>query len=193
MSSVPLEEVTEVFGGYRPPSKPAALTTSQREERLLEPSSVAEGKPIPWTSLQTVDLDAPAKFLLRNEDVLVQLRGANLITTLSEQPPVPVVASHRFAIVRPDTQVLLPGYLSAVLRHPQTQARIQASSRRSTARFVSLAELRKLLIYIPPLPVQQKIARADRLRLRYERLRRQHEDLVNQVVDAAISNAMRTQ
>lgn len=191
MNLVSLKEVARVFGGYRPTPKATPRVSRQRDQRLLESQDVAAGRRVQWTSLQTLDADVPTKYLLRSEDVLVQLRGARAVSTPPETPPCAVVVSHRFAIVRPNPRVLLPGFLGAVFRHPETQARIQASSRRSTSRFLSLAELRKLMVYVPPLDVQQKIARVDGLRMKFHELRGQHEDLVNQAIDAAVSKAMR--
>ncbi len=191
MSWIPLQEVAEVFGGYRPATKPAPLVSHSSAQRLLEAHDVSGGRHIQWTSLRTLAVEAPAKYLLRSDDVLVQLRGAKPLSTLLEAPPCPVVVSHRFAIVRPNPHVLLPSFLAAFLRHPETQARIRASSRTSTVRFLSLSELRKLMIGIPSLDVQQGIARADRLRVKFQELRAQHEDLVNQAVDAAVANAIK--
>ncbi|MCP3958898.1 MAG: hypothetical protein GY719_13685 [bacterium] len=184
-----LKRVADVFGGVRP-TKQANRPVPLTEVRLLQPRDLAPGA-IDWDLLPQLAASPDSKHQLRAGDVLVLLRGAAAPATLVQSPPPnPVVVSNHVAVVRPELQRILPGYLATILNHPETKSRIQAATSGTTVPFLSIKSLKELELPLPPLAHQKKVAEVDHLRRRFHSLSAKKSRLADRLVNETIRQAV---
>jgi len=62
-------------------------------------------------------------------------------------------------VLTPDERLVLPDFLRRALQSRDTTARLRSVANGSTILHVSMADLRRIRIPVPPLPVQREIVR----------------------------------
>ncbi|QBG48273.1 restriction endonuclease subunit S [Verrucomicrobia bacterium S94] len=107
----------------------------------------------------------PNKQLLQEGDVLFMGKGTAPFACRIMKLTGPTVAGGMFFILRPDTQRILPEYLSWVLNNKQTLEKLKIASGTGVAMpVIRRKELERLTIPLPPLENQQRIGEIQALK-----------------------------
>ena len=116
--------------------------------------------------------DGPGKHLLQPGDVLFVGRGVrNEAATFTGDGGNVVAAPHLF-VLRPNTALVLPDYLTWFLNLKATQEKIHALRSGSALPFVPLMMFSELEVPVPPLARQRAVGQLYRLGLREQELLR---------------------
>ncbi|PPJ24422.1 restriction endonuclease subunit S [Nocardia nova] len=87
-------------------------------------------------------------------DVLISCSGSiGRVATFDLQEPIALVRS--VALVRPDPSIVAPTYLSALLRTPELQNKMQQSAKSSSQANLFQGPIRKLPVPVPPMEEQK--------------------------------------
>ncbi len=119
------------------------------------------------TAIHWVEKSEPP--LLVEGDILIKARGNNNEASLYQGTEA-VVASNQFFVLRLRTKQVLPDYLCWVLNHPVTQASLQRQQSGTAIKAITRATLMGLVVPIPDLAKQQRIAALQALWLEEDRL-----------------------
>lgn len=188
---MPLDQVGNVRGGYV-----AATATVDRREassvRALQAADVAADGTIPWDALGFVAASPDGgRYGINQGDVLVPLRSVRTTAIVVQQVPPGVIAVGHWAIISPDPARADPEFLAWYLNHPATAPRLAGLMRGTRLRFLSLTDLRRFEVELPPLPTQRRIARTSALHARVVHLEREQAAARKQLLDAATLAALR--
>lgn len=104
-----------------------------------------------------IEPDAAERYRLKPGDVIVAAKGSRATAAVFESP-IPTVAGGQFFVVRPNTELVLPGFLRWYLNLPETQAALMDSARGSYVQAIPIAAVKELRIPLPPLDTQRRIA-----------------------------------
>ena len=181
-----LENLGELRSGYHYRSARDLEPKDDPNYRAVQLGSLTEDNRINWDSLEPIHFDGdPKRYLLRDGDVLVPLRGMRVVATLVEQPPADAFVIGQWAILSPNPKLIDSRYLTCYLNHPRMQHRLAHLSRGSGISFLPMQEFSKVKVHVPPLMRQQQIARVAELRQQERKLVNQLEELKNTLINAA--------
>lgn len=100
--------------------------------------------------------------VLQPEDVLLNITGDGVTFARSCQIPdsaLPAVVNQHVSIIRPKSDLLSPGFLLAYLTHPETKHYIEGFNAGGSRRAITKGHIEAFNIPLPPLQMQQDIAR----------------------------------
>lgn len=124
----------------------------------------------------------PELYQVSRGDVLVIARGQeHKAHCIDEDLPNTLVA-FSFYILRPNSSLVLPGYLAWWLNQPRVQAQINAESRGTGISYISRQALEKLRVQVPTLTVQRDIERILELWHRIKAIRRRLDEKRDQQI-----------
>lgn len=107
---------------------------------------------------------APEPYVVRNGDVLLQVRGMAHRAGVVRDLPENTLASNHFYIMHPDTSRLLPEYLVWFINQPLAQSHLlKGTQGAGNVTVVPRAVFENLEVPVPPLAVQEHIVSLDRL------------------------------
>ncbi len=113
--------------------------------------------------------------LLRNGDVLLVAKGNRLFASVFESEQTATIASSSFFVITPNTKIVYPDYLAAILNAPQTKNALMQLGAGTNIFSLRKSELEAFEIPIPPLIKQKQIARV-------AALHQQEIELANQII-----------
>ena len=184
----PLAEIATVRGGLhlRPGDTPGA----EGEHSILQARDLAAvGRPA-WPRLARFDFDGDAaRYAVRNDDILVPLRGSKLRAVRIEHPPVGVLAAGHVAILSALHEVADAAYLAWYLNLDSTQARLKQLCKGSGMPFLPMQDFRAFPVALPGLDVQRRIAHLGDLARRERALLAQLAELREALVNGQIRTA----
>lgn len=130
------------------------------------------------------------KHLLRKGDVLFAAKGTKNFAACYETENIPAVASTSFFVIRLQTEIILPGYLTWFLNHPSTQYLLKGKAIGTSIASISKAVLEELEITIPNIRKQELVLKIHKLRNRERKLKQQIENLREKNIQNQISKAI---
>lgn len=116
---------------------------------------------------------------LRTGDILFPAKGVQKNPYVLKETDLPAVASSVFFVIRTNREFMLPEFLAWILTTPQLYHQLSIISEGSTISSISIREFRSLLIQIPPLSVQNKIAEINQLQKKHIALTEQLQKQIN--------------
>jgi restriction endonuclease S subunit len=138
----------------------------------------SEGRFEPRTPPEVRLEERQAKHLLQPGDVLFAGKGNHHFAALYQPAMGRAVASSIFLVLRVQNQDrVLPEYLAWYLNHPQTQDQLLILSRAATVRSLTMQQMARFPIPLPPVDRQRALLRIDTLRRRESALRRELQAL----------------
>ena len=172
---VQLSELVHVQPGYL--SRSRVHSVPDGTHRLLQARDVsADGGVRIENAVRFRPERKPELYQVLRGDVLVIARGQeHRAHCIDEDLPNTLVA-FSFYILRPDSSLILPGYLAWWLNQPRVQAQINAASRGTGISYISRQALENLSVQVPTLTVQHKIVRILELWHRIKAIRRQLDE-----------------
>lgn len=181
----PISEVADIrFGLYTQPELSGNIAYLQVRQFNENGCQIAE-----VDEFITVDGKTQAH-VLQQGDVLFVGKGNRLFSWCYKQMDTPAVASSIFFVLRPDTSIVYPDYLSAILNAPQTKAAFQQIGSGTNIFSIRKSELGAFEIPIPPMQQQKRIAAVALLHQReidlYQQLITQKQNLYTTVISNLI-------
>lgn len=132
----------------------------------------------------------PELYQVLRGDILVAARGRDHQAYLVPKSMVNTLASNVFYIVRPHADRVVPAYLAWWLNLPHVQAQIDAGSRGTGIGYISRQTMERLLVVVPTLDVQRRIAEAiglwQKKKIMQTRLDEKREQLIQAICRQAV-------
>jgi len=159
---VRLSEVADVRTGY-------TFRERLHEERdgdlaVIQMKDIDESNLLHFEALIRVRMpNLSDRHVVRKGDVLFRSRGSSYGTAVVTQDLGRAVLSAPMLIIRPNTDVVDPGYLQWFINQPETQAQLTNRAAGSAVKMISKAVLEHFQISIPELSTQRRIAELGRL------------------------------
>lgn len=182
--SLPLEEAATIRGGY----SPRRLDVDPFKRYFgLQARDLAGPAEVQWSRVLRPRVDAdPARYQVRDGDLVVLLRGNTPRAWRVTAPPEPTIVVGQLSILRVRESIADPDYLRWYLNLTPTLARLQALAKGSNMPFVPLSEFRRFQIALPTLAMQRAIGRAHALSQSEQRLQHQIIELRRQLTDTQL-------
>ena len=128
---------------------------------VLRPVDFVDGH-ISTKSIKYIDRskgDGYSKTELTGDELLITVRGTPGITALTDKRFSGMNVTRGIAVIRYDRNKVNPVYLNAFLNSDDSQRYIQDHTRGATLQQINLADLRVLMISVPPMELQNEFAR----------------------------------
>lgn len=180
----PLKDIAKLSGGF--PFRKKVLPEQGADLAIVQIKHIGGGEGVSATGTVMLRSDTRnyERYLLSQGDLLFQSRGS--------RHPVAIVgeglrgiAAAGVHVVRPDATKVLPEYLAWWLNHPQSQARLAKDIAHGTyVPFISKADLAGFGVPVPPLEMQQQIAKANQLRQSAAALNKRLIEFTKELTDA---------
>lgn len=146
---------------------------------------------IDWSALEPTEFEQDdSRYLLRDGDVLILVRGATIAIAV-ERPPDNVIVHNNLAIFSPRS-ILDGKYFAWWFNHPQTQKRLSRLILGSSQSFFPFSELKKLQVPVPSMEKQSMILTLHHLRQREKELTQKLEEKREQLSEALIFKLLET-
>lgn len=130
--------------------------------------------------------------LLKNDDILFRARGYNNYATVINGLTKKTLVPSYFFILRVNKNIILPEYLAWYINQKTAQQYLKTNSAGTNIPSISKKALEMLEIEIPPLEVQNKIAKVSNLNLRelqiLEQIKEKKKLLIETILSKKIIN-----
>jgi len=170
IKSVRIEDCADVRPGFS--AKGAIVHDPEGSLQVITAQHITRGDVYRYTKDHAL-LIAPPKFyekyLVTADDILFMSRGINNYAVLIESVPDPTIAPLTFFIIKP-RQNVLSDYMAWYLNQDMMKAKLNEIRTGAGTPMIPSKELRELLIPLPPLETQKKIAELGRLQMREKQL-----------------------
>lgn len=164
VQTLPLARLGEITQGI-----PSRFTTPERLHNAAGPpayllnigdvAGLSLHLPDPTIEPVTLPREAPTKFFLRPNDVLITTRTRPPRAAVVIDDRQPMVPTQNIILIRPHPDVVHGPFLAAYLNTPDAQALLDRQYDQSAATpLLSKSNLETIVIPVPPLPVQHQIA-----------------------------------
>ncbi len=131
----------------------------------------------------------PEQCIVKNGDILFKARGTNHFAHYIIKEYTNTLASDSFYLIRPNDNRLLPEYLAWWLNQTTAQRFFKSKAGTSLMSFISINELGKLKLEIPPLKIQEQIITINSLLNKEQLLAKKLNDFRQNLVKAACVKA----
>ena len=119
---------------------------------VLRPVDLVDGG-IKMDGIKYVDRaigDSYKRTELQGKEILITVRGTTGVTALTDPRFIGMNVTRGIAVIRYNTDMILPEFLNAYLRSKTGQEYIQSHTQGTTLRQINMSDLRKMPIMIPP-------------------------------------------
>ena len=169
LNRLKLGELTDIGSGYH--FRRGVNTDPLGRARVIQLADLSRSSVIEWGNLTQVNGEEIAQdYFIKRGDVLLSSRGNKSHVILVDRNVADVVAPNYLLILRIASKLITSEYLSWYLQQPQAQAQIERARRGTTVQLISRGELAELTVPIPPLQLQEKIAKIGALALKEQDL-----------------------
>jgi len=159
--------------------------------RLVQMGDVRASAPVVADVQAYVELpEVSDKYILQSGDVLFVGRGVRNEAAMFTGDGGNVVAAPHLFVLRPNTALVLPDYLTWFLNLTATQEKIHSLRSGSAVPFVPLTMFAELEVPLPHLRRQGVVGELYRLRLREQELLRQIGEQRQRLLDATLLSAV---
>lgn len=153
-----LGDLVEIRSGYQ--FRKGVSHDPIGKARVLQLKNVTESGAIDWSKLEQVSSDGVGKdYFLRFSDVLLSARGTKNQAMVVDVDVHDVIAPSYLLVLRNKSAQLRAGYLAWYLRQPQAQVQIERARRGTTIPLLSREELADLVVPLPTVEIQEKVAK----------------------------------
>lgn len=127
---------------------------------VIRPVDLADGS-INIAGIKYVDRsigNAYKRTELAGNELLITVRGTTGITALTDDRFLGMNVTRGIAVIRFDSEKVVPEYLNAYMRMPQSQKYIQENTKGIALKQINMSDLRVQPILIPPVELQRQFA-----------------------------------
>ncbi len=175
-SNTAIRDCAEVLPGFS--SKSAIIDEPGGSVQVITAQHLTKGAPysyLPGHRLRIAPPRASERYMLRPGDILFMSRGVNNYAVLLEQLPTLAIAPLSFYILKPKAGVL-PAYLSWCLNQEPVKARINSIRTGAATPLVPRDAFADIMIPLPAMNIQERIAELFYLQAREGALLRRLEE-----------------
>ena len=131
---------------------------------LIQPSDVDEGKKVDSSKLHRVRRgDIKDHSLIGGDDVIIRSKTSNPISFIISDTEKDYAVTNHFMIIRLRDESILPEYLVWFLNSPSALSFFSEMMVGTTVSFLKKKDLISLEVPVPPLNVQKRIIKIDKL------------------------------
>lgn len=164
-----LKDIAEIQLGYQPRTQ--MRLDPGGSHRVIQIKDVTDGDAVDFSDLIRISPERePARYEVREGDVLFISRGNRLRSALVGTPPFATMAVSFFYILRPDSDVVEPAYLAWAINQPGVQAQVWKEAMGTGIPHIRREPVEGLRISVPALEIQRQVLRVQELLTREERL-----------------------
>lgn len=187
---LPLSDIARVQAGYLCRTKVEPVPGGTH--RLLQTRDVSARGDIDLDTVVAFNPERnPDLYRVSEGDILIIARGQDHRAHLVQIDLHDTLASSVFHIIRPDRDVILPGYLAWWLNQPDIQAEIKAGSRGTGIGYVSRQHMEQIPVMLPHRDMQERIASTMALWHRRHSLQSQLDQKRQTMIQALCRQAVR--
>jgi type I restriction enzyme S subunit len=127
---------------------------------IIRPIDIKDGE-ISYDDIKRVPphIEEPYKRTrLSGNEILITVRGSTGDTALTDERCQGMNVTRGIAVIRQNDEIVNRVYLNQYLRSEQSQKYIQQNTKGATLKQLNLSALKKMLIPLPPLELQNKFA-----------------------------------
>lgn len=161
--NVRIRDCADVHPGFSIKTK--VVHESKGTHQVIIAKHLTEGTPYNYQPDQELRI-TPARptenYLLNPDDILFMSRGARNVATLLLSFPQPAIAPSTFYVIRCKKNIY-PSYLAWIINQEPVQIAIGELRTGAGTPMIPRMEFSEILIPLPPLNIQQKIAEMDNL------------------------------
>lgn len=156
---------------------------------VVQMKDVLPGETVNWKELGRVRVKGVKESsFIRQGDVLLKSKGVSHIGATADEPLEDTIASSHIIIIRPQTDVILPEYLTWYINQNPAQQRMNSLSAGSNVKHLSMKRVGELPIPVPDMETQKKIAELYWLRQREKNLTELIQKKRQQLINAVLLN-----
>lgn len=154
----PLVTLADIRTGLTLRGADASRRTDKGGLQLLRISDITEDGHIAIENTHLVDraLGDDPRYRVSADDLLVANRGTRMTAALVPDG-LAAVASGQLFIVRPHSDLVIPGYLHWFLNLPSTQEHLRSHARGSYVKTLSISVVKDLAVPVLPIELQHKV------------------------------------
>jgi hypothetical protein len=154
----PLVTLADIRTGITLRGADASRRIDEGGLQLLRISDITEDGHIAIENTHLVDraLGDDPRYRVSPNDLLVANRGTRMTAALMPDG-LAAVASGQLFIVRPYSDLVIPGYLHWFLNLPSTQEHLRSHARGSYVKTLSISVLKDLAVPVLPIELQHKV------------------------------------
>jgi restriction endonuclease S subunit len=177
-----LKHIASIQMGY--PFRTGLEWTEDGNFQVIQMKDIDDNSRLDAGDLATVDLaDVKDRYRVRQDDVLFRSRGRLNTATLVDINVGDVVAAAPLLVIRADGDEVLPEYLAWWINHPKSQAYLNRQASGTASRMINKKAVAEMMIEVPPLARQERIAAVARLADREQNLLRRLAEKRKMYVD----------
>jgi restriction endonuclease S subunit len=167
-----LRHIASIQMGY--PFRTGLEWTECGNFRVIQMKDIDDNSQLDVGDLATVDLaNLKDRYRVRLGDVLFRSRGRLNTATLVDINVGDVAAAAPLLVIRADADKVLPEYLAWWINHPKSQTYLNRQASGTASRMINKKAVTEMMIEVPPLARQERIATVARLVDREQVLLRQ--------------------
>ena len=161
MKTLRLEEIAKIQAGYQ--SRTTIRKVENGTHLLIQGKDIDDGC-ISKNGLVPFNPDVnPDLYHVNKDDILFQARGSIHGAVIAEKEIPNALASGSFYIIRPNSDLICPGYLAWWLNQPAAQSFFKSEGSTTVISFVPKSALLQIKIPLPSMEVQVKIEKIQQL------------------------------
>jgi restriction endonuclease S subunit len=189
IKNVRIEDCADVRPGFS--AKSAIENDPKGTLQVITAQHIAKGEVYRYDKDHSLLIIPPKfyeKYLVAAGDILFMSRGTSNHAVLIESVPDPTIAPLSFFIIRPKQNVR-PEYLVWYLNQDMMKGKLNEIRSGAGTPMISSKEFRELSIPLPPLTIQEKIAKLGRLQMHEKQLLQQlanETDRLNQAIGRSL-------
>jgi restriction endonuclease S subunit len=134
--------------------------------------------------------DKLKKHLLSFGDILLAVKGYDHFAVMYTLELGQAVASTVFLVIRPNSDKILPEYLTWFLNHPQVQNYLKIASKGSNLPSVAISDILQIEVPVPSLKIQKSVLQLHDLRQQEIKIKQKLEELHELSLQQQILNAI---
>ena len=144
---------------------------------VIQMKDLTDDNRLNTNDLYGIDLEEiKEKYLVQNNDILFRSRGKTNTAALIDQEIISTVVGSPLFLVRVISKEVEPAYLCWYINHPSSQAYFARMAKGTSVQMIDKQALMDLVVYVPPLDIQEKVVALHELCKEEQRLMR---DLAN--------------
>jgi restriction endonuclease S subunit len=168
-------------------------TTPEGDSFVIQMKNILQNKTIDYHNLSKINsAGIHERFFVHQGDVLLVNRGMNVYSSLVDQEVASTIAAGHFFILRMLSSQIIPSILNSFINQPLGQKLLKHYQIGSSVLMLPRKAIEDLVIPVPPLEIQEKLAKLYELQIRefdlMQQLMERKQVFLNRVFNLKLNN-----
>lgn len=191
IQQVKLKDLASILQGNQFRSK--MKTTPEGDSFVIQMKNILPNKTIDYHNLSRINATGiHERFFVHYGDVLLANRGMKVYSALVDQDVASVIAAGHFFILRIVSSRIIPSFLNSFINQPSGQKLLKQYQTGSGVLMLPRKAIEDLVIPVPPLEIQEKLAKLYELQIReldlMQQLMEKRQMFLNGVFNSQLKN-----